>query len=210
MNIVPPITNTPTYALLDKDLGDSDYRLLSLVAMTSGIGGSGFTNSSLAGMIGWTVARVRKDIEDLVARGYMVEEERDKRYLVVCGERSKAAVIETPKGARTEVFDPSNKFVDESDITHVISMFVSNKINKSICTDAAVKRLYQNPWARAGAKKLVQDHGMPKVEEVLAKLGSKVREMYCPKPKSPWALYQNWKRITEYLDDTKEKAIVRI
>lgn len=208
MEKVSAIATTPGSALLDENLSDAEFRLLTLIHSRSGTSGCVDSNASLGGMLGFTPATIRMRVESLLQSGWVMEVENGKkRLLKVCYEQMEMSSVSEPDLNR-DLSDLKNVVVDNKEINHLIAQFLKYKINKNVCRNAELMNMfYSNPFNREGAKKLIREHGMIKVKDVLFKYADRMDEKFCPKLKSLADLYKKWVSVTNYIDKPEDKNI---
>lgn len=210
MKKIPLIATVPGGAVEDKEVSDSEFRLLSVIHTRSDSDGCSESNASLGGILGATPATVRKRVERLMESGWLMEIPGKKRVLKVSHEKMEMLDVKEPDMNR-KLFDKKNIRITETDINHLIALFLKYKINKNVCRNADLMSIfYSNPFNRDGAKKLIREFSMSKVENVLSRYAERMDEMYCPQLKSLADLYKKWDSVNKYIDKEEETRITVI
>jgi hypothetical protein len=208
MEKISSIATVPGSALLDENLSDTEFRLLTLIHSRSGVSGCKDSNASLGGLLGSTPATIRMRVESLLQSGWLIEVETGKnRLLRVC--HNKMDMLEvSPPNLERDLFDPKNVKVSDKEINHLIAEFLKYKINQNVCRNAELMNMfYANPFNREGAKKLIREYGMIKIKDVLFKYADRMDEKFCPKLKSLSDLYKKWVSVTDYIDKPVDENI---
>ena len=203
------VATMPGAALYDKELHSDEKVFLAVVSTESGFEGCHLKNAELAKILGWSLGKTKKILEDLLKSAYLVEEENGCRSLVVNFHKQEKVDLPPEKPRSGDVFDKRNIHVSEKDINHLVNVFIKASINPTISSSQAVKnRFFANPYNRAGAKNIITTHGLAKAEDVISKLESKIKDRFCPKSKSLYSLWEKWERVLKYIEG--EQDIVRI
>lgn len=208
MEKITSIATVPGLALIDSNMSDAEFRLLALIQTKSGPKGCTDSNATLGGVLGFTPATIRKRVESLIQMGWLYEVEAGKkRTLKVSLEKMEMQEVKPPPVDR-DLFDPKNIKVDEKDINHLIALFLKYRINPNVCRNGDLMNMfYANPFNRDGCKKLIREHGVSKVEEILRKYADRMDEKFCPRLKSLHELYKRWTQVNEYLNRKEERRI---
>jgi len=205
----PQIASIPGYVLYDTDLSSDAKVFCAMILAESATDGCHLKNAELAKKLGWSIGKIKKLLEQAIQGGYVVEEENGSRTLVVNFVKQEKVELPAAKPRSKDIFDKRNIHVLEKDINHLVNIFIKASINPTISSSQAVKnRFFANPYNRAGAKNIIVAHGLVKAEEVINKLESKIKDRFCPKPKSLYSLWEKWERVLKYIDG--EKDIVSI
>lgn len=208
---VPQIATVPGYILYDTETSSDFVRFLAIILTESTPEGCHLKNAEIAKRLGWSIAKIKKLLDEAITGGYIVEEENGSRTLVVNFVKQEKVELPAPKPKSDDIFDKANIVVNDADIAHLINAFLKAGINTTISNSkAATARFFANPYNRHGTKQIIVTYGMVLAEDVIDRLGKRIKEKWCPKPKSLYSLFEKWERVVDFLDDKKEKGIVTI
>lgn len=211
MTRTPQVAAMPGYILYDTELASDAKVFYAMILAESATDGCHLKNAEIAKKLGWSLGKIKKLLDEAVAGGYVFEEENGSRNLVVNFVKQEKVELPPEKPRGGDIFDKQNIVVNDADIAHLISTFLKVGINPTISNSkAATARFFANPYNRHGTKQIIVTYGMVLAEDVIERLGKRIKEKFCPKPKSLYSLFEKWERVVDFLDDKKEKGIVTI